>query len=92
LEIALAIPSEALRVIATRRESILAALVTEDFVLRFSSSLRMLLLVVIAVLGLVTSVFAGIDPGVVPEPTSVLIWLGLIGVVSAVTGRRGRRG
>jgi hypothetical protein len=54
----------------------------------------MLLLVVIAVLGLAADSFAGIDPepGVVPEPTSVLIWLGLIGVVSAVTGRRGRRG
>jgi hypothetical protein len=67
----------------------------EDFVLRFSSSFRMLLLVVIAVLGLATLAFAGIteeEPGVVPEPTSVLIWIGLIGVVSAVTGRRGRRG
>jgi hypothetical protein len=69
----------------------------EDFALRFSSSLRMLLLVVIAVLGLATLASAGItdppdpDPGVVPEPTSVLIWLGLMGVVSAVTGRRGRR-
>jgi hypothetical protein len=94
LVIALAIPREALRVIPNRRELILAALVTEDFALRFSSSLRMLLLVVIAVFGLVTLASAGItdpDPGVVPEPTSVLIWLGLMGVVSAVTGRRGRR-
>jgi hypothetical protein len=60
----------------------------EDVVLRVSSTLRKLLLIVIAVAGLANSAFAGIDP--VPEPTSVLIWLGLMGVVAAVTGRRGR--
>jgi hypothetical protein len=68
----------------------------EDAVLRFARSFRILFLVVIAILGLATLASAGIidpepDPGVVPEPTSVLIWLGLMGVVSAATGRRGRR-
>jgi hypothetical protein len=55
----------------------------------------MLLLVAIAVFGVTTLAAAGVatepDPGVVPEPTSALIWLGLMGVVSAVSGRRGRR-
>jgi hypothetical protein len=55
----------------------------------------MLLLVAIAVFGVTTLAAAGVttepDPGVVPEPTSVLIWLGLMGVVAAVSGRRGRR-
>jgi hypothetical protein len=62
----------------------------EDFVLRFFDSLRMLLLVAIAVLGLTSLAFAGLIEAV-PEPTSALIWLGLMGVISAATGRRGRR-
>jgi MYXO-CTERM domain-containing protein len=64
----------------------------EDVVLRFSNSLRMLLLVAMVVLGLAVGSSAGVldDTGVVPEPTSVLIWLGLMGVVAAASGRRGR--
>jgi hypothetical protein len=69
----------------------------EDVVLRFSGMLRMLLLVLIVVLGFSTLAAAGVlvppdtDPGVVPEPTSVLIWLGIMGVIAAASGRRGRR-
>ena len=66
----------------------------ENFVLQVYRKLRLLLLIVLTFVAHASVALAGImepEPGVVPEPTSALIWLGLTAVIAAATGRRSRR-
>jgi hypothetical protein len=62
-----------------------------DFALKVFAKIRLWFLVALATAAQSSVAFAVNDPGVVPEPTSALIWLGLIGVISAASGRLSRQ-